>query len=157
MNSELSRIFAQIAELSSEISKLCSRAAELAGGVEVEDRESKELLRQTINDAVAGDVQAIFKLKEAAKENSVAKWALEKLYYDGDKKNAVGTIILREGLKYIEQNEFSGLKNVTKIILPEGLVNIGDNAFDGCISLEEIYFPRSLNFIGYSVFWNCNS
>ena len=161
MDNELAEIFSRLAELSAEMSKLYSRAAELAGGVEkivtVDDSARLEVneLEQTIDAATGGDVAAIFKLKELAKKNSAAKFALEKLYYDGDNKNATGTLVLRDGLKYIEDGEFVNLENVTKVVLPESLIGIGDDAFEGCINLEEINLPACLKSIGNGAFSGC--
>lgn len=164
MNNELAEVFAQLAALSAEMSKLFSRASELAGGVDSSEKispaedfaqpESNEI-QQTIDAANGGDVPAIFKLKELAKKNSLAKSALEKLYYDGDRENIGAVLVLRDGLDYVENGEFSNLTNITKVVLPESLIGIGDDAFEGCTSLTEINFPDDLKSIGNGAFSGC--
>ena len=164
MDNELAKVFAQLAELSAEMSKLFSRAAELAESVDASEkvvmvddfaRPKVDEIQQTINSAVGGDVPAIFKLKELAKINSVAKSALEKLYYDGDKKNIGAVLVLRDGLEYVENGEFSNLESVIKVVLPESLIGIGDDSFEGCIKLEEINLPDGLKSIGNGAFSGC--
>ena len=162
MNNELANIFSQLAELTAEMSKLYSRAAEICGNEIVSSEKSsgrlnQNDLRELLIAAERGDVPAILKLKVLAKENSQAYSELEKLYYDGDRKKAVGTIILRDGLRYIEHGEFKNLKNITHIIFPEGLTGIGDNAFEGCISLEELTLPEGLTSIGNNAFKDCHN
>ena len=159
MNNELAQIFSQLAVLTAEMSKLYSRAAEICGNEIVSSKKDgfKNDLREILIAAERGDVPAILKLKILAKENSQAHDELEKLYYDGDKKKAIGTIILRDGLRYIEHGEFKNLKNVTNIIFPEGLVGIGDNAFEDCISLEKLTLPEGLTSIGNNAFKNCHN
>lgn len=164
MDNELAKVFAQLAELSAEMSKLFSRAAELASCVEsaekvvtADDSAQPKLteLQQIINAANGGDVPAIFKLKELAKENSAAKLALEKLYYDGDKENIGAVLVLRDGLEYVENGEFSNLESIKKVVLPESLIGIGEDSFEGCINLEEINLPDGLQSIGNGAFSGC--
>jgi len=164
MDNELAKVFAQLAELSAEMSKLFSRAAELAGGVDSAEkivaadysaRPKLNELQQIIDAANGGDVPSIFKLKKLAEENSVAKLALEKLYYDGDKETIGDVLVLPEGLEYVEDGEFVNLKNITKVVLPESLIGIGDDAFEDCTNLEEINFPDGLQSIGNGAFSGC--
>ena len=170
MNNELAKIFSELAAAykkpsvdNDAISKLFARAAELGANVgstpaQIHGNEQNaESLQDIILDASNDDIPAILKLKKLAKEDRQAKAALKNLYYDGDQKKTFGTMILYDGLKYIDEGEFKNLKNVTKIVLPESLVGIDNNAFEGCINLEEVYFPQTLTSIGASAFQGCRS
>lgn len=81
----------------------------------------------------------------------------KKVYWDGKKKNAVGTIYLREGITSIKFETFKECKKLEKIILPESLTSIGNYAFEGCKSLKEIEFPDSVTSIGWKAFYGCDS
>ena len=149
--------------MNNELAKVFSRAAELCGdGADVVMPNTKvesdeDFLQRIILEASNGEVSSIFKLKKLAKENLQAKNALEKLYYDGQNKNAVGTLILRDGLKYIEKCEFAGCENITRIILPDSVVGINAEAFKGCTCLTEIKFPKGLTSIGDEAFCGCTA
>ena len=70
-------------------------------------KSNSKLTPDTIQKAKDGDVASILELKRLAKEgNERAQAVLEPLYYDGNKKYAVCTIILPEGLTYIRDNAF---------------------------------------------------
>ncbi len=86
--------------------------AELARQKEFEEKK----ILPTIDLANKGDVDAILQLKELAKEgNAKAKAALEKLYWDGNKDHAVGTVILREGITKIDNWTFDGCTALKKL------------------------------------------
>ncbi len=170
MNNELAKVFSELAaaykkqsSVNDEMAKLFSRAAELCGNVSATtaqihgNEQNAETLQDIIVDAANGDVTSILKLKKLAKKDMQAKTALENLYYDGKKKNAVGTLVLRDGLKYIDDYEFQNQNNVTKVVLPESLVGIGNYAFQSCISLEDVYFPQTLTSIGNYAFDGCTN
>lgn len=63
--------------------------------------------------------QAATECLEKSAEYEKAKAALKKLYYDGEKNHAVGTVIL-----------------------PAGLTSIGDGAFSGCYNLKKITYHK---------------
>ena len=78
---------------------------------EKEIEHQKEIERQkilpVIESANKGDVNSILKLKDFAKDgNEKAKDALEKLYWDGNKEHAVGTVVIREGVTSLDNREF---------------------------------------------------
>ena len=113
MNNELAKVFSQLAaayqkqsDVNKEMSQLFSRAAKLCGNVadvvkpSTDIESDEEFLPKGIFGASNGEVSAILKLKKLARKNIQSKKALEKLYYDGQKENAVGTLILRDGLEY---------------------------------------------------------
>lgn len=108
-------------------------------------------IKEILKKANEGDVDALFQLKRFVKEDSElageSQNILEKFYYDGNKEHAVGTIILREGITEIKNEEFTNCDRLEKIILPESLTSIGYGAFSGCKSLKEIKFPDNLTTI----------
>ena len=109
-----------------------------------------------IDKANKGDVDAILKLKDFAKDgNKKAKDALEKLYWDGNKEHAVGTVVIRDGITKIDADSFRGCKKLEKIVLPDSLTEIGAGAFSHCTALTEINLPDSLNKIGKYAFYGC--
>ena len=86
------------------------------------EKELADIPETFIDKANKGDVDAILKLKDFAKDgNEKAKDALEKLYWDGKKEHAVGAVIVRDGL-----------------------TSIGKSAFIGCTLLEKITYRRNV-------------
>ncbi len=148
-----------------ELQKWGAKAYEILMAEELQRQEEikreKELARNPetfIDKAKKGDVDAILKLKEFEKEgNETAKDALEKLYWDGNKEHAVGTVVIRDGLTSIGNGAFEGCKSLKEIVVPEGLSSIGERAFDDCESLKEIVLPDGLTSIGWSAFYGCKS
>ena len=91
-----------------------------------EIKREKEIEEQKILPVIElakkGDVDAILKLKNFAKDgNEKAKNALEKLYWDGNKDHAVGTVVIRDGV-----------------------TSIGERAFKGCTALKKITYSRKI-------------
>ena len=66
-------------------------------------------------------------------------------------------IILPEYLTNIGERVFSGCKSLMKIKLPNGVTSIGKEAFQGCISLTDIEFPENLTSIGEGAFSGCGN
>ena len=63
-----------------------------------------------------------------------------------------GTVLLPEGLKYVEGFSYT---KITSVQFPSTLEEIGDGAFAGCRSLmTEISFPESVKIIGNGAFAN---
>ena len=133
-----------------------------------EIKREKEIETQQIPSIIElaqkGDVDAILKLKEFAKSRYTkakyvleVNYALEKLYWDGTKDHAVGTVVIRDGITEIERNSFKGCKKLEKIVLPDSLTYIGGWAFSGCTALEKINLPDSLTLIGRAAFNGCTS
>ena len=76
--------------------------------------------------------------------------------YDGKKENAVGEIILPEGITEIKDSEFSDCNKLESVILPDSLISIGWGAFKDCTALKEISIPDNDKvFIGLGHFKNC--
>lgn len=55
----------------------------------------------------------------------------------------------------IQDDMFSGNKDIAKVELPEGVEIIKRNAFEGCSSLTEVILPSTIKSIGYEAFANC--
>ena len=47
-------------------------------------------------------------------------------------------VVLRDGLKYIGENGFSGCKKLKKVTLPTTLLTVGNSAFVGCSALKKV-------------------
>ena len=95
-----------------------------------------------------------------------------------DVKNAVGVVIIPDGVTSIGDGAFfycSSLTSITipnsvtsignyafcdcssltSITIPDGVTSIGNYAFEGCSNLKSIAIPNSVTFIGSSVFNLC--
>lgn len=72
-----------------------------------------------------------------------------------DKKSKV--IVIPEGTKSINYQEFKDFKNVEEIILPSSLLAINASAFEGCTSLKKINLPESLCILENEAFKDCTS
>ena len=82
---------------------------------------------QTIDAASGGNIDAILKLKSFAKDGDTqAIDALEKLYWDGNKEHAVGTVVIREGVTTLANDAFMYCDKLKKVILPDSLISIAD-------------------------------
>lgn len=80
-------------------------------------------------------------------------------YYNGDKE-ALTSLVLRDGTKGITEGTFEMCPNLASVILPEGLIHIGDWAFGECSNLTDITFPTTTQHVGDMAFegtpWNEN-
>ena len=84
---------------------------------------------QTIDAANGGNIDAILKLKSLAEDGDTqATDALEKLYWDGNKEHAVGTVVIREGVTTLANDAFMYCDKLKKVILPDSLISIADGA-----------------------------
>ena len=73
-------------------------------------------------------------------------------YYAFHNTSLTGTVLLPEGLKYVEG---FGYTKITSVHFPSTLEEIGNEAFVGCQSLiTEISFPESVKSIGRNAFAN---
>lgn len=57
----------------------------------------------------------------------------------------------------IEDEGFSGRKNLYEISIPESIERIGKNAFEGCTHLKKLVVPNSVKYFGERAFWDCKS
>ena len=121
----------------------------------IDEKTSKvksEGIEELFAEAKKCDPDAILRLKNFIKRG---QGLIASLYYDGNKKNAVGAIILSEDITAIDAYEFKDCDQLEKIILPESLLKIYDNAFEGCTALKEINLPENLTSIGEEAFKDC--
>ncbi|MCR4709032.1 MAG: leucine-rich repeat protein [Clostridiales bacterium] len=73
-------------------------------------------------------------------------------------KDAIGKIVVSEGITYIGSYDFAGLTSVTEVSLPStSLRRIGLNSFQGCTALKSIQFPDCLEEISSYAFRDCTS
>ena len=61
------------------------------------------------------------------------------------------------GVKSINDNAFSGCKNISSITIPDCVTSIGSSAFYGCTGLTSITIPASVTFIKYTTFAYCSN
>ena len=71
--------------------------------------------------------------------------------------NALETLILPEGLKYVEKSAFSGCKKLKEIVFPSSLISIGDDAFAFCPQLPSVSIPEGVRELGRCVFYGCKA
>ena len=69
--------------------------------------------------------------------------------------NAIGSIIVPNGIIGIEQFAFKDCKSISEIILPKSLSFIKWGAVSGCSSLETISIPESIKELPYDCFKDC--
>lgn len=64
-------------------------------------------------------------------------------------------VIIKEGIKEIEERTFSGCSSLTSINIPESVTSIGESAFSGCGSLTSVTIPENVTSIGNNAFSGC--
>ena len=67
---------------------------------------------------------------------------------NGNWSSTVVNLVLPEGLKFIGQYAFSGLKKLGNLTLPDSLECIYDGAFNGCDLLTSVYLGPNLRILG---------
>ena len=58
------------------------------------------------------------------------------------------TLIIEDGVRYIEKNAFQGFERLRKVVLPDSIFFIGQSAFEDCHVLAEINMPKGLGING---------
>ena len=69
----------------------------------------------------------------------------------------IESVVIRNGITAINDEIFSGYKNLSYVELPESLVKIGTKAFYNCINLSSIILPDFLNVIKSEAFYGCRT
>ena len=115
----------------------------------------KPILPQTIEDLSTKATD------EELKEALVDEWGV-KYSKDGRKLLKVpyelnGTYSIKEGVRIICDEAFSGCRSLTGIVIPESVISIGDGAFFFCRFLSGIVISNSVASIGDSAFEGCSS
>ncbi len=72
------------------------------------------------------------------------------------KKNAGGTIVLREGTVTVADGAFSKCAYIEKIVFPDSLTHVGIHAFNLCRRLSEATLPDGVLTIGDEAFSECS-
>ena len=72
-------------------------------------------------------------------------------------KERIKTVIIEEGITYIEDNSFSEFNSLVEINIPSSITSIGGSAFSGCSSLASISIPESVTSIGSKAFNGCTN
>ena len=68
-----------------------------------------------------------------------------------------GTYSIKEGVRIICNNAFSGCFSLKSLVIPDSVTRIGEGAFNGCSSLTDIAIPDSVTSIGDKAFQGCKS
>ena len=79
------------------------------------------------------------------------------IYNGAFSSNKFQKVIIPESMTKIEDDAFSGCKNLSVIVLPPNLMSIGCSAFSWCYALKEITIPDSVTTIGESIFYSCRN
>ena len=70
-------------------------------------------------------------------------------------RTAVKTVVVADGVTFIDVAAFMNCTNLANVTLPEGLKQIVTHAFENCTSLTEITFPEGITSIGMAAFSGC--
>ena len=62
------------------------------------------------------------------------------------------SVVIPEGVTWIQGNAFMGCTNLEKVVLPDTLLEIGQNAFRGCPNLTDVVIPDGCTAIGTAAF-----
>ena len=68
-----------------------------------------------------------------------------------------GTYSIKEGVRIICNNAFSGCFSLKSLVIPDSVTRIGDSAFFCCEFLRSVVIPDSVTNIGDGAFGNCYS
>ena len=66
-----------------------------------------------------------------------------------------GTYSIKEGVRIICNNAFSGCFSLKSLVIPDSVTRIGDSAFFCCEFLRSVVIPDSVTNIGDGAFHNC--
>lgn len=73
------------------------------------------------------------------------------------KNNDITSVVVSEGITYIEGDAFRGCANLKSIVLPNSLTYIGSHAFEDCKALESVTFGNGIETIENDAFANCSA
>lgn len=66
--------------------------------------------------------------------------------------DAIVSVELPEGLRFVSDSAFSGCVNLSKLNLGSSVSYIGNYAFSGCSALDEAVIPKSVSMLGIGAF-----
>lgn len=69
--------------------------------------------------------------------------------------NALKSVIIPDGVKYIEYKAFKNCTELINITIPKSVTLIADDVFHGCTELKSITIPNSVTDIGARTFKGC--
>ncbi|MBQ2943150.1 MAG: leucine-rich repeat protein [Ruminococcus sp.] len=69
----------------------------------------------------------------------------------------IKSVIVEEGIRFLEHESFMNCKNLEKVSLPSSLEKIGYAVFDGCSKLSDIEIPSNVSVIDDQAFSGCKS
>ena len=72
-------------------------------------------------------------------------------------RNAIKTIVIRDGAASIGDGAFFGCRSLTSVTISNSVTSIGNGAFEYCTSLKNVTIPDSVTSIGYQAFCWCSS
>ena len=72
-------------------------------------------------------------------------------------RSLVTTVIVDDGITYIDSSAFSGCSLLTDVSLPAGVTGMGGSVFENCTALETITLPEGLTFINGMMFKGCTA
>lgn len=75
--------------------------------------------------------------------------------FTSDLRYEVKTIILSEGVTEIQEQAFSGMRNLERIIFPKSLLKIGDYILEDCNNVPEIVLPEGVQSLSEFAFNYC--
>ncbi len=70
---------------------------------------------------------------------------------------SIRKVIVKEGVRSVGKNAFSGCSEMEEVELPESLTEMHSEAFSECSSLEEVDIPENVTTIENNVFVDCSS
>ena len=76
----------------------------------------------------------------------------ESIKYRDEYWKKITSVVVSDGVQYINENAFYGMDNLEKISLPKSIIVIRNNAFESCKKLEEVNYNGKLTYIGRNVF-----
>ncbi len=72
-------------------------------------------------------------------------------------KNAVGDVIVPDGVKHVNESAFYHNDNITSVVFPQSVVEVDRWAFFSCNNLTSIVFKNDDIQFNTEIFWYCNA
>ena len=100
-------------------------------------------------------------LNNTAYYNESSNWQSGELYVGNYlikiSNELSGKYEVKDSVKAIAADVFTGCANLTEIVLPQDMLVIPNNLFEGCSSLKSVSIPESINKIGMYAFNGCSA
>ena len=85
------------------------------------------------------------------------RYDLDSYTYDGFDCSNLVSVVIPEGVTYIDSGAFFGCNRLTSVTIPDSVTNIGLLMFGGCTSLTSVDIPNSVTTIDNGAFSGCAS